>query len=124
MYRVLVIDDDEQIRGVCRAVLEPAGFEVEDASDGATGLEAFDARPFDCVLCDIFMPNKDGIETIQELTQTYFDVKVIAMSGGAAGLPDYLPSAKIFGAADVLHKPFTPDQLLDAVRLALDVSAT
>jgi DNA-binding NtrC family response regulator len=121
MYRVLVIDDDEQVRSLCRAVLSEGGFDVTDAADGATGIEAFDACPFDLVLCDIFMPNKDGIETIQELTRTYFDVKVIAMSGGATGLPDYLPSARIFGAAEVLRKPFGAGELLDTVNGALGV---
>ena len=120
MYHILIIDDDEQIRRICRTVLELEGYEVADAPDGVIGLEKFDERPSDIVLCDIFMPNKDGIETIQELTQTYFDVKVIAMSGGAPGLPDYLPSARLFGAADVLRKPFTPTELLTAVRGVLD----
>jgi DNA-binding response OmpR family regulator len=120
MYRVLIIDDDAQVRQVCRAVLEQDGFEVDDAADGVTGLAKFDSRPADIVLCDIFMPNKDGIETIQELTRTYFDVKVLAISGGAPGLPDYLPSARVFGAASVLQKPFTPAELLAAVRGVLD----
>jgi len=121
MVRILVIDDDDQVRSLCRSVLSEAGFEVTDASDGATGLAAFDQCPFDLVVCDIFMPNKDGIETIQELARTYFDVKVIAMSGGAAGLPDYLPSARIFGASEVLAKPFAPNELLGAVRRTLSI---
>lgn len=120
MFHILIIDDDDQVREVCRAVLEREGFAVDDAPDGVIGLEKFDERPSDLVLCDIFMPNKDGIETIQELVQTYFDVKVIAMSGGAPGLPDYLPSARLFGAAFVLHKPFTPTELVGAIRGVLD----
>jgi DNA-binding response OmpR family regulator len=119
MYHVLVIDDDEQLRGLCRSVLEQSGFLVEDAPDGAAGLVKFDARPADVVLCDIYMPNKDGIETIQELTKAYFDVKVIAISGGAPGLPDYLMSARLLGAAGVLRKPFTPTELLDTVHEVL-----
>ncbi len=120
MYHILIIDDDEQVRQMCRDVLEREGFEVDVAPDGVIGLEKFDERPSDIVICDIFMPNKDGIETIRELTRTYFDVKVIAMSGGAVGLPDYLPSARLFGAADILHKPFTPVELITAVRGVLD----
>lgn len=122
MLRVLVIDDDAQVRDVCRRILASVGFDVDVASDGVKGLRAFHERPFDVVLCDIFMPNKDGIETIQELARTYFDVKVVAMSGGAVGLPDYLPSARVFGASEVLRKPFSPDDLVDAVRRVVDGS--
>jgi CheY-like chemotaxis protein len=121
MYRILVIDDDEQVRDVCQRLLEENGFEVAVAPDGIVGLEVFDRRPSDLVICDIYMPNKDGIETIQELTRTYFDVKVIAISGGAPGLPDYLTSARLFGAVEVLPKPFTSAQLLTLVRDLLDV---
>lgn len=120
MYHILIIDDDEQVRQVCRAVLEGVGYDVAEAPDGAVGLEMFDRKPCEIVLCDIYMPNKDGIETIQELSKNYFDVKIIAMSGGAPGLPDYLPSARLFGALDVLRKPFTPEELLSTVRNVLD----
>lgn len=123
MHRILIIDDDEQVRDLCRDILQDAGFAVEVAQDGAVAIEVFDRQPCALVLCDIFMPNKDGIETILELTKTYFDVKVIAMSGGATGLPDYLPSARQFGAVDILKKPFTPDELLAMVREALETSS-
>ena len=122
MYRILVIDDDEQVRAVCQRVLEESGFEVTVAPDGLAGLEIFDRHPSDLVICDIYMPNKDGIETIQELTKNYFDVKVIAISGGAPGLPDYLASARLFGAVEVLPKPFTPAQLLLVVRELLETN--
>jgi len=65
MYHILIIDDDEQIRRICRTVLELEGYEVEDAPDGVVGLEKFDERPSDIVLCDIFMPRQDGLETIR-----------------------------------------------------------
>ncbi|HQR37917.1 MAG TPA: response regulator [Blastocatellia bacterium] len=123
MQHILIIDDDEQVRELCRTVLEDAGYGVESAPDGAVALEIFDRQPCELVLCDIFMPNKDGIETILELTKSYFDVKVIAMSGGATGLPDYLPSARQFGAVDILKKPFSPDALLRMVRDALETSS-
>lgn len=90
MARVLVIDDDPGIRDVCREILEQAGYSVDVAPDGAVGLKMFASAPYQVVLCDIFMPNMDGIETISELVRTYVAVTVVAMSGGAVGLPDYL----------------------------------
>jgi len=123
MPRVLIVDDDWRIREICREVLEPEGYEVGEAPDGVVALKMFEQTPYDVVLCDIYMPNMDGIETIHELVEHYVAVKVVAMSGGAAGLPDYLNSAKVFGAVSVLSKPFSAGQLLDAVAVALDPGA-
>lgn len=120
MARVLVIDDDPGIRDVCREILEQAGHVVDVAPDGVVGLTMFAAAPYQVVLCDIFMPNKDGIETITELVRTYVAVSVVAMSGGAVGLPDYLSSARKFGAVSELPKPFSAGELLDAVAAAAD----
>jgi DNA-binding NtrC family response regulator len=120
MARVLVIDDDPGIRDVCREILELAGHTVDVAPDGAVGLKMFAAAPYQVVLCDIFMPNKDGIETITELVRTYVAVSVVAMSGGAVGLPDYLASARKFGAVNELPKPFSAEELLDVVAAAVD----
>lgn len=119
MARVLVIDDDPGIRDVCREILELSGYSVDVASDGAIGLKMFAADPYNVVLCDIFMPNKDGIETISELVKNYVAVSVIAMSGGAAGM-DFLSSARKFGAVNELPKPFTAAQLLEVVGAAVD----
>src|SRR3954462_13825678 len=83
MARILIIDDNEQLRAFCREVLEAEGHVVDDAPDGDVGVQMFNQHPSDLVLCDIFMPNKDGIETIQELTAQYFGVKIIAISGGS-----------------------------------------
>ncbi len=120
MARVLVIDDDPGIRDVCREILEQAGYSVDVAPDGAVGLKMFASAPYQVVLCDIFMPNMDGIETISELVRTYVAVTVVAMSGGAVGLPDYLSSARKFGAVSELPKPFTASELLDAVGSAIE----
>lgn len=120
MTRVLVIDDDPGIRDVCREILEQGGYVVDVAPDGAVGLRMFAAAPYQVVLCDIFMPNKDGIETISELVRTYVSVSVVAMSGGAVGLPDYLSSARKFGAVSELAKPFSAGELLEAVGAAVE----
>ena len=119
MARILIIDDNEHLRAFCREVLESEGHLVDDAPDGDVGVQMFNEHPSDLVLCDIFMPNKDGIETIQELTAQYFGVKIIAISGGASHLPDFLPFARRLGAVSALAKPFGYNDLLAAIQGAL-----
>jgi len=118
--RILVIDDEAEIRSVLREALEAAGYEVAVAEDGARGLEAQRARPADLVITDIFMPGKEGIETIQELHEEFPGLRIIAMSaGGTLRTLDYLPIAREFGAVRTISKPFDNDTLLAAVREAL-----
>jgi DNA-binding NarL/FixJ family response regulator len=72
-------------------------------------------------LCDIFMPEKEGLQTIRELHGEFGKVKIVAMSGGnhQYGQVDFLPLAKKYGAAAALHKPLAPKALLGAVREVL-----
>jgi DNA-binding response OmpR family regulator len=118
--RILVIDDEALIRGSLRLALESAGHEVLEAADGAAGLRFLDGPPVDLVLCDVFMPRKDGLETIQELRRLTPRLPVIAMSGGSPAVPmDFLPLARRFGATRTLRKPFGVAEVLGAVREVL-----
>lgn len=116
--RVLVIDDNADMRTLVRLVLEREGFRVEAAANGEEGLEALKRFPADVVLSDIFMPRKDGIETIEAVRSTYPKIKIIAMLAGAteAHLADYLPIAVQVGAAAFLRKPFKPQELIEILR--------
>lgn len=116
--RVLVIDDDAEVRRVLSGLLEAAGFRVMTASDGAQALAMLEWRAADAVLCDIFMPNKEGIETCTELRRRYPALRVIAMSG-AAGASGYLRAAEQLGAVASLHKPFTGQELVAVLQGAL-----
>jgi len=118
MARILVIDDNEDVRAIVCAVLESAGHEVTHAADGAWGLRAQRESPVALVVTDIFMPEKEGLETIRDLRREYPDLKIIAMSGAGARLQaDYhLLTAREFGAHSILHKPFEPSALLELVR--------
>ena len=120
MTRVLVVDDDLHARTVARAILEHAGIEVVEAADGAAGLRAYRNLGADLVLCDLFMPDVDGLELLRELRREFPDVKVIAMSaGGFHGKVDLLAVARQLGAAEVLPKPFPVGALLEAVERVL-----
>jgi CheY-like chemotaxis protein len=121
---VLVIDDDENIRLLLRALLEHEGYRVVDAPDGNDGIKEFSRSPTDIVITDLIMPGKEGIETIRDLRQKFPQVKIIAVSGGGRIGPDsYLKMAKGVGALRTLKKPIERTELLEAVEevLKMDV---
>lgn len=117
MARILVFDDDQEMLDAVRAILEEAGHEVEEASDGVRGLSLYREAPSEIVITDIRMPEKTGHETILELRAQFPHVKIIAMSGGGAvGVDLYMQVARKLGADVAITKPFAPDELLSAVR--------
>lgn len=121
MARILVVDDDISIRALLREILEEEGHLVEEAGDGKQGVLCYRAQPADLVITDILMPEKDGVELIMDLQESYPEVKIIAMSGGGRGLDAQfsLRIAKDFGAVQQLEKPFTQKQVLATVRRVL-----
>jgi CheY-like chemotaxis protein len=118
MPRILVIDDDPDIRNVLSLLLKAAGHEVILASDGAEGLRQLGLAPTDVVLTDLYMPNQEGIETIRNIRLKFPTVGIIAMSG-ETGADTMLSVARRMGAAAILEKPFFPNQLLIALDNAL-----
>ncbi len=117
MARILVIDDEKQVRGMLRQVLERAGYEVIEACDGEEGIKLFRKQGADLVITDIIMPEKEGVETIIELKRDFPDVKVIAISGGSRGLDKYncIEYTEMIGVAYSFAKPFDNKELLEAV---------
>src|SRR5206468_10780000 len=105
---------------VLRDFLERAGPTVRAAEAGARGLQLYRDRPADLVVCDLYMPGKEGLETIRELRHLDPVAKVIAMSGGSPVVAtDFLPLALQLGAARALPKPIGRETLLAAVREVL-----
>lgn len=118
-YRILVIDDEPAVRALLRRQLEHAGYVVVDAPNGRVGITASGHQPPDIVLTDIFMPEKDGIEVIQEVRSYWSKSRIIAMTGGQ--LKDLFgsvvqPAALLLGADRILIKPFDRKTLLSAIR--------
>ncbi len=123
MARILVVDDDPNIRQMLRSMLEREGYEVDVASNGLECMRRFEAAPADLVITDIIMPEQEGIETIRRLRAEYPDCRIIAISGGGRiGPSDYLSMAKLIGAVSTLSKPFDRKDLLEAIRGALSVA--
>ncbi|MCP9451149.1 MAG: response regulator [Nitrospira sp.] len=122
MPSVLVIDDDEQVRRMIRDTLEAAGYGVEEARNGAEGLERYRASPADVVLMDILMPDQDGLESILAFRQEFPSARVIAMTGGSdlIGIMNFLEVAKMLGARRTIQKPFELETLLAAVAAEAD----
>jgi two-component system chemotaxis response regulator CheY len=117
MARMLIVDDDAQIRTVLRSMLEREGYDVIEAADGREGLTRYQATPIDVILLDLLMPEQEGMETITMLRRLDPMVKIIARSGGGqTGRMDFLELAAVLGAQRTLRKPFSRQTLLDAVR--------
>ena len=100
-----------------KVLLEREGYEVELASDGLRATEMRHAGPFDVMITDLFMPQRDGLETIIEFRRESPSLKIIAMSsGGMLCKPDsYLATAGLVGADASIRKPFQIDALLEVL---------
>ena len=122
MSNILVIDDDRQVLNVVQEMLRMDGHKVGTAEDGDIALALFREQPFDLVITDLIMPEKEGLETIAEIRAIKQDVPIIAMSGGGRiGPMDYLDTAKYIGASSTLAKPFTRNELSKAVNDLLNL---
>lgn len=118
MATILVIDDQEPIRSLLRAVLEGAGHQVLEAANGRRGLEVYRERPADLIITDIVMPEMDGLELMLELTRSFLNVKVIAITG-ALDSNGGVNVAKLLGARQTFQKPVDMGMLLKAVHYEL-----
>jgi CheY-like chemotaxis protein len=121
MARILVVDDEMQLRSMLRTALESVGHQVEEAVDGKEAIESYRSHPADLLVTDIIMPGQEGIETIVQFRENYPEVKIIAMSGGGRNNGQhYLELAKRLGATLTLAKPFSIEDFLAAVQGVLE----
>lgn len=119
--RILVVDDEPQIRRALRTALTGHGYDVEIAEDGESALALLAARPSDAVVLDLVMPGVDGFEVLRE-TRTWSDVPIIVLS--ARGQEADKVRALDIGADDYLTKPFGMEELLARVRAVLRRKST
>jgi DNA-binding response OmpR family regulator len=116
MLRILVIDDQRDVRAMVSIVLRVNHFEVVEAESGAAGLKAFDEAAFDAAVVDIFLADTSGIEVIAAIRERSPGFPIVAVSGMTA--LDFV--GEMPGLANVvcLQKPFRPNDLLQALKSA------
>ena len=116
MENVLLIEDDNDYRELLKIALEKANYAVTEASNGLKGCLMFQKEFHRLVITDIFMPEKEGIETIQEIKELAPEAKIIAISGGGqTGLNDMLTFARDFGADAIMTKPINLKNLISKI---------
>lgn len=119
--KLLLIDDDEVVRASLAAYLEDSGFQVLQAGNGLQGLEVFEREQPDLIICDLRMPQIDGLELIRRISQINSEMPVIVVSG--AGVMSDAVEALRLGAADYLIKPLEDLAVLEhSVHRAMDRS--
>jgi two-component system, NtrC family, nitrogen regulation response regulator NtrX len=118
MPKILVIDDERSIRSTLKEILEYEHFDVDTAADGTEGLDFFSKNQYNAVLCDIKMEKMDGIEVLEKMIATGFDVPIIMISGH--GTIDTAVEAIKKGAFDFIVKPLDLNRLLITIRNAMD----
>jgi len=121
MAKILIVDDELPIRCMLREMLEQDGHEVSEAENGAVAQHCFREARFDLLITDLVMPEKNGLNLILDIRKEWPNVRIVAISGGGGitGRFEYLPIAKLVGAACILEKPFRKEQLQSAVQSAL-----
>lgn len=121
MSRILVIDDELEVRDLVTRILESANHQVVTAADGVEALARYEAgASTDLIITDIIMPEKEGLETILDLLRRNPEARIVAMSGGGRITPeDHLQTAELMGARASIAKPFTRGELLEVVESVL-----
>ncbi len=114
---VLVVDDEEVIRDVCAQILVAEGYEVTTARNGKEALREVSEKHFDVVVTDIMMPDMSGLELLEVIKSTSMDVCTVVITG--LGTFDMATQSDRLGAREFVVKPFTPDELSNAVGKAL-----
>lgn len=114
--KILVVDDEPNVRLVFRTTLEGAGYDVTEAADGESALKALHGGPVDLVFLDLRMPDIDGLEVLQQLRAAGDDTPVVIVTAHG-DVPNAVRAMKL-GAIDFLGKPLSP---ADLRKVALDV---
>jgi DNA-binding response OmpR family regulator len=117
MVNIVLIDDDDDLREMVKFLLQREGYKVFATGDGNLGIKWVKEENPALLITDILMPDKEGLEIINELRQSGSDLKILAVSGGGViEASHYLSLANGLGADKVLAKPFHNSDLLKAIK--------
>lgn len=117
MAKIIVIEDEADLRGLLRIMLEAQGHEVDEANNGSEALSEMGRKRYDLVITDVLMPEQDGVAMMKQVPELQPQAKVLAISGGGPTVPaDWsLKMMMLFGVNAALHKPFDESDLIDTV---------
>ncbi len=115
--KILIVDDDVDVLEVLQRTLEKAGYVIAVCENGKDAKNYVEENPIDLILCDIIMPEADGLEVLLDIRKRFPSVPFIAMSGGGnySKNTDFLEIARILGAAESIRKPFESGELLKLI---------
>lgn len=120
MKSILLVDDDQVIREALSKALQLQNFRVNSLSDGSKVVNEINENDYDIIVLDIVMPNKEGLETIQDVRNVNSKIPILAVSGGGRTTPTgNLEIAKMMGATDTLLKPFDSFSLIQKINKIL-----
>ena len=122
MSKILLVDDSESTRAQIEEILKELNHQIAGVSNGLEAIELLKKeKNFDLVITDIFMPEMDGIETIEKVIELFPLTRIIAISAGGMGLSGsgMLEIASGLGAQAVLHKPLIPAEFRRTVQEVL-----
>ncbi len=112
--RVLIVDDDAIVVHSCRRILEAEGMEIQTADTVAAGLSILAAENVDLMVTDIKMPGRGGFEMIKQARKIKPEMPILMMTGYLT--PDTIEAGRLAGADNCIAKPFTPEELIQAVK--------
>ncbi|MDD4157379.1 MAG: response regulator [Candidatus Cloacimonetes bacterium] len=120
LKKILIVDDEKQINNILSRYLRK-NYQVSISENGLQALSILKKETFNLIIMDVIMPEKEGIETLIEIKNTYPNIKIIMMSGGGKiGPQSYLKIAKAVGADEVIEKPFELSDLHNIIKKLLD----
>lgn len=123
MARILLTDDDPQVRTMMASLLAMRGHHVEEAQAAREAIEMHRQAPFDLIVTDLVMKEMDGTELLRRVRALTPQTPIIAISGARQGRI-YLNMAKLIGAERILAKPFSGEEFLEAVDHVLEQAAS
>ena len=117
MTRILIADDDKDVRTALRAALEGEGYDVETVPNGERAMQVHEKRPADVLIADLFMPERDGFETVKYFRARKPGMQIVVISGWQRWQKtDHLAVAQQAGADVILRKPFRLGELLEQLQ--------
>jgi len=120
--RILLAEDDDDVRLSLRLTLEAAGYQIDEVPDGESALAQLGAQTYDLLLTDLWMPHVGGVELLKQIRTAHPKLRVVVISGGggpSAPLDFSDALARTWGADAVLHKPVTKNTLLGEIERIL-----